>query len=334
MLAKLQSLLATTQSPQPTTPEPSKDTGQAAAAQPELLQGLGRRARRPTNTTVSSESTVDSDFNISFEQQQQQRLLSKREQRQLVAHRLPDIQRLSRLHPVSKVLQQTEWDCGLASVCMVLRSFGQATCTVLQLERDVQTQSVWTIDLAFLLRRHLPDHADFTYYTTCVGVNPQHASSEFYSMEIDEDFSRVIALFSKARVEQLVQIVEVKISLLDLKRFLVHRRYVALLLVDSRWLACVDCEQKQQARGRHKRSLSEMSRLGHRGVLGWLARRRISNAGFVGHYVLLIAYIPSLDMFVYRDPAIPEEFCLASALAVDAARSCPGTDHDCIIVKL
>ncbi|KAJ2630052.1 hypothetical protein H4R22_002935 [Coemansia sp. RSA 1290] len=327
MFTKLQSFL--------TSPEPNKDTGQAAA-QPEL-QSLDRRTRRPTNATVSSESTVSSDFNTPFEQQQQQqqRVLSRRELRQLVAHRLPDIQRLSRLHPVSKVLQQTEWDCGLANVCMILRSFGLATCTVLQLEHDVQTQSVWTIDLAFLLHKHLPDHADFTYYTTCVGVNPQHANNEFYSMEIDEDFSRIIALFSKARVERLVQIVEVKISLLDLKRFLVHRQYVALLLVDSRCLECVDCEQRQQqAKGRHKRSISEMPRRGHRGVLGWLTRRRISNAGFIGHYVLLIAYIPSLDMFVYRDPAIPEEFCLASASVIDSARSCPGTDHDCIIVKL
>ncbi|KAI9504570.1 Guanylyl cyclase [Coemansia spiralis] len=226
-----------------------------------------------------------------------------------------DLERLSRLHPVSKVLQQESWDCGLACVCMILRAFGQATCTVAKLERQAQTSSIWTIDLAFLLHRNLP-HADFTYYTACVGVNPEHTKNSFYSGLLDEDEQRVMQLFSRARAEMSVRIVEIAIPLLDLKRFLVHRQYVAVLLVDSAALKCIA--------GAGSRS----------GVLSWFSRRRWAKDGYLGHYILLFAFIPSLDVFLYRNPAIPEEFCLASAATINAARTRSGTDADCIILKL
>ncbi|KAJ2666980.1 hypothetical protein IW148_000399 [Coemansia sp. RSA 1199] len=311
IIAKLQSLLAS----------PDHGKAQSAPAEapvvPEALSAPAElrttRQRRATDATESSVSTTGSDTGDHTQG------LTKHETQRLVQWRLADLERLSRVHPVSKVLQQYEWDCGLACVSMIVRAFG-ATCTVEQLARDVHTQSVWTIDLAMLLRTRLP-RADFTYYTTCIGVNPQHSESMFYSSELDDDWRRVIALFSAARVEQTVRVVELELPLLDLKRFVVHRQYVAILLVDTPVLTCTLCS------GHHRRSRSAAPRM-----LSWL--RRTSTTPFVGHYVLVIAYVPALDMFVYRNPALPEEFCLAPAATVDAARRRPGTDHDCIILKL
>ncbi|PIA18685.1 hypothetical protein COEREDRAFT_38880 [Coemansia reversa NRRL 1564] len=214
-----------------------------------------------------------------------------------------DLELVSRLHPVSKVLQQSQWDCGLACVCMVLRAFGQPTCTVAKLTHQLQTQSPWTIDLAFLLQQNL-GQIDFTYYTTYAGVNPDHVQRSFYSEELDADQSRVLRLFARTRISQDVRVVELEIPLIDLERFLVHRQYVAMLLVDNSALRCVVCIASQKA------------------------------SGFLGHYILLIGFIPSLDMFMYRDPGIPEEFCLATAATIDAARKRPGTDADCIILKI
>ncbi|KAJ1987404.1 hypothetical protein GGI25_000770 [Coemansia spiralis] len=327
-----------------------------------------RRKRRQTDATISSVSTTVSADSVSVAMSTAATAASplpssKQEMERLLSYRMGDLERLSRLHPVSKVLQQESWDCGLACVCMILRAFGQATCTVAKLERQAQTSSIWTIDLAFLLHRNLP-HADFTYYTACVGVNPEHTKNSFYSGLLDEDEQRVMQLFSRARAEMSVRIVEIAIPLLDLKRFLVHRQYVAVLLVDSAALKCIACERSPRAlssatssatsrAGGHGRSKSinvfrfskpannapsaaaNDSGAGSRsGVLSWFSRRRWAKDGYLGHYILLFAFIPSLDVFLYRNPAIPEEFCLASAATINAARTRSGTDADCIILKL
>ncbi|KAJ2805559.1 hypothetical protein H4R21_001214 [Coemansia helicoidea] len=264
------------------------------------------RRRRATDATLSSVSTVSSESVTA---------LGRHEMQRLVTCRMGDLGRLSRMHPVSKVLQQESWDCGLACVCMVVRAFGHPTCTVGRLASQVGTQSVWTIDLVFLLHSILGS-ADFTYYTTCIGINPEHAKKEFYSDALEGDEERVVRLFAMAR--QRVRVVELEIPLLDLQRFLAHRCYVAVLLVDGCVIRCMACRADPAA---------------HRGVRTWLTqwhrRRR-----FVGHYILLIAYIPSLDVFIYRDPALTSEFCVAPSATIDAARCRPGTDADCIVVRL
>ncbi|KAJ2779655.1 hypothetical protein GGI15_003801 [Coemansia interrupta] len=325
------------------------------------------RPRRQTDATVSSVSTAISvDASGSLVRQQ--------DVEKILPHRMADLERISRLHPVSKVLQQDSWDCGLACVCMILRAFGQATCSISQLARQADTDSVWTIDLAVLIHRNV--HADFTFYTQCAGINPEYASNDFYQSAMDEDEARVQKLFSRVLADQSVRIMELVIPLIDLERFLVHRQYVAILLVDKSVLKCVSCEMTQSsmaataaaaakrkaAHGRSKSvnvfrsaavtASSSSEKPSHQashstkhstgpskgkaggGMLSWFSRRRQMKDGYLGHYILLIAYIPSLDMFLYRDPGIPEEFCMASAAAINTARTRPGTDADCIILKL
>ncbi|KAJ2080513.1 hypothetical protein H4R24_003033 [Coemansia sp. RSA 988] len=319
-----------------------------------LTHGWRRgRTRRPTDATVNSISTTGSnDTTESMAAMWGAPAAasghSRQETERLLQRRMRDLELVSRLHPVSKVLQQSQWDCGLACVCMVLRAFGQPTCTVTRLEHQLQTQSPWTIDLAFLLLQNL-GQIDFTYYTTYAGVNPDHLQRSFYSEELDADQSRVLRLFARTRISQDVRVVELEIPLIDLERFLVHRQYVAMLLVDNSALRCVACiaakkagsKEKKHAARRGGTKSAESSPPLHNtskassGMFSWLARwRQADGAGFLGHYILLIGFIPSLDMFMYRDPGIPEEFCLATAETIDTARRRPGTDADCIILKI
>ncbi|KAJ1884532.1 hypothetical protein LPJ66_010565, partial [Kickxella alabastrina] len=193
----------------------------------------------------------------------------------------------------------------------------------------------------------------------CAGINPEYASHAFYQEGLDEDEVRVQKLFNQAQADQAIRIVEIVIPLIDLKRFLVHRQYVAILLVDKAVLKCVSCEMARQASAaaakrltahgrsrsvnifRSNTSASESTVSGAKpaagertGMLSWFSRKRQMKAGYLGHYILLIAYIPSLDMFLFRDPGIPEEFCMASATMINTARNRPGTDADCVILKL
>ncbi|KAJ2219608.1 hypothetical protein IWW45_009296, partial [Coemansia sp. RSA 485] len=198
------------------------------------------RPRRLTDATVSSGPTPINTSDDSSASPVRPQDVDK-----LLPHRLADLERLSRLHPVSKILQQDSWDCGLACICMVLRAFGHATCSIARLARQAQTDSVWTIDLAYLLYRNV--RADFTFYTQCAGINPEYAAQAFYEQGLDDDEKRVRGLFARARADQSIRIIEIVIPLIDLKRFLVHRQYVAVLLVDNAVLRCLACERARAA---------------------------------------------------------------------------------------
>ncbi|KAJ2000899.1 hypothetical protein GGI04_003963 [Coemansia thaxteri] len=375
---KLQTLVTTVVSPiaQRSPPTLTPATFDAAACDAALLQlpltkldtpepvgvlsgdtlrpATRRRHRRQTDATDSSISTVASADQAAVAATGSPPV-SRQDIDRLLPHRMADLERLSRLHPVSKVLQQDSWDCGLACVCMILRTFGYTTCTIAQLARQAQTDSIWTIDLAYLLHHFL--RADFTYYTKCLGINPEHTQHDFYRQDLDDDEARVQRLFARARRDAVIQIVEIVIPLIDLKRFLVHRQYVAILLVDSAMIKCIACEKFRRAATAHashhhgrSRSMNLFSFAGSRppptttgasaaaapagGMFTWFSRRRQIKDGYLGHYILLIAYIPSLDVFLYRDPGIPEEYCLATACTINTARNRPGTDADCIILKL
>lgn len=43
---------------------------------------------------------------------------------------------------------------------------------------------------------------------------------------------------------------------------------------------------------------------------------------------MLIGYDPTEDVFIYRDPAVRDQFCVISADDLDDARQSEGTDHD------
>ncbi|KAG0165590.1 hypothetical protein DFQ30_008263 [Apophysomyces sp. BC1015] len=84
----------------------------------------------------------------------------------------------------------TRWDCGLACVVMVLRGVG-IDCTLEYLTSQCGLESIWTIDLAFLLCDHVKD---FTYYTSYFGSRKEHQDTKFYQDNFDEDEKRGIAI--------------------------------------------------------------------------------------------------------------------------------------------
>jgi len=55
---------------------------------------------------------------------------------------------------------------------------------------------------------------------------------------------------------------------------------------------------------------------------------------FQGHFIVLVSFDPKTDSFIYRDPGVVDEVCMISAKNFEAARQSPGTDEDCIVIKL
>lgn len=74
---------------------------------------------------------------------------------------------------VPHVQQEQNWDCGLACVLMVLGSLGAQRCDLRTMRRLCTTQSIWTIDLAHLLRAF---GVDVRFVSLELGVNPQYST--------------------------------------------------------------------------------------------------------------------------------------------------------------
>ncbi|CAO3597183.1 unnamed protein product [Absidia cylindrospora] len=219
-------------------------------------------------------------------------------------------------HIVPHVIQNTNWDCGLASAAMILRGIS-VDVSVEDLAKQCAVESVWTIDLAFLLRKYVQD---FTYYTSYFGSRKEYQDDHFYQDEFDQDQIRVNRLFSIAKSSS-IHVVRMVLPLDDFKRFLYCKKFTMIVLVNARYLKCPICKENQSC------VLSACSQLN--GILN-----KVKGNDYLGHFVVLIGYDPIDDVFIYRDPATGDSYCVISAEDLDHARQAEGTDHDCIVIQL
>ncbi|KAF4395663.1 hypothetical protein G4B88_013437 [Cannabis sativa] len=80
---------------------------------------------------------------------------------------------------VPHVNQLYSWDCGLACVLMVFRTFSINVHSIESLAELCCTTSIWTVDLAYLLQKF---SVSFSYYTVTFGANPNYSVETFYKV--------------------------------------------------------------------------------------------------------------------------------------------------------
>lgn len=78
---------------------------------------------------------------------------------------------------------------------MTLEGLG-VNCNVHDLRRLCPSNSIWSVDLAFLLRNYVED---FTYYTSFLGSRIEYRRDKFYRDSWTEDQKRVNKLFAIAK---------------------------------------------------------------------------------------------------------------------------------------
>ena len=141
------------------------------------------------------------------------------------------------------------------------------------------TQSVWTIDLALLLRRAtgIDNGLRFLLCTTTLGAEDSYAEEAFYKQEFEVDAARINGLFRSATS---LRINYIKISLLseDLARLMSTGSVVIIMLLDLRII-------RQASAG--------PSFLGN----------SFNSGGYLGHYIVICGYDSSTARYTYMDPA-------------------------------
>ncbi|XP_072809570.1 protein GUCD1 isoform X11 [Vicugna pacos] len=100
--------------------------------------------------------------------------------------------------PVPIIQQLYHWDCGLACSRMVLRYLGQLDDSEFESAlRELRlTKSIWTIDLAYLMRHFGVRHR---FCTQTLGVDKGYKNQSFYRKHFDTEETRVNQLFAQAK---------------------------------------------------------------------------------------------------------------------------------------
>jgi hypothetical protein len=78
---------------------------------------------------------------------------------------------------------------------MTMRALGRDV-DIADLRQQCHVNSIWTIDLAFLLRNYVED---FTYYTSFLGSRKEYQQNKFYQENFSDDEKRVNKLFAIAK---------------------------------------------------------------------------------------------------------------------------------------
>ena len=249
-------------------------------------------------------------------------------------------------HAVPHVKQTYNWDCGLACVLMVVRALGASAhhCDLRTLRQLCRTTSIWTVDLAYLLRRF---GADVTFTTVTMGANPAYESESFYRDNLREDCERVDALFKGARANG-ISIERKSLSLDAIKAYAGDGEYLVILLVDKPKLgvkprdAMVLPEGENNGRGGSDRFGWLTGAAGK--PAAWGARRGSESAstfangtapsrGYTGHYIVVCGYNPVDGEFLCRDPASHVRDLIITAENLEKARRAFGTDEDILLVR-
>eukprot|EP00897_Mesotaenium_endlicherianum_P006085 jgi/Mesen1/5504/ME000277S04718 len=217
---------------------------------------------------------------------------------------------------VPHVRQLYNWDCGLACVLMVLRALhppqqqekGVALkdFTLKELSKACGTSSIWTVDLAHLLRCYA---LDVTFLTVTIGANPSFARETFYQENMEEDGKRVNRLFEKA-AQVGICLQRRSVSGEELASLLLSGFFLAIALVDKRKLShpWTDLMCLPECCG--------------------------MNPGYTGHYVVLCGFDQRSQEYEIRDPASSSEVGKISADALEEARKTYGTDEDLLLVRI
>uniref|UniRef100_A0A8C9Q7Y6 Guanylyl cyclase domain containing 1 n=1 Tax=Spermophilus dauricus TaxID=99837 RepID=A0A8C9Q7Y6_SPEDA len=221
--------------------------------------------------------------------------------------------------PVPIIQQLYHWDCGLACSRMVLRYLGQLDDGEFEsaLQELRLTRSIWTIDLAYLMRHFGVRHR---FCTQTLGVDKGYKNQSFYRKHFDTEETRVNQLFAEAKACKVL-VEKCTVSVQDIQAHLAQG-HVAIVLVNSGVLHCDLCSSPVK--------YCCFAPRGHRCFC--------RTPDYQGHFIVLRGYNRATGCIFYNNPAYADPYadrmCSTSVSNFEEARTSYGTDEDILFVYL
>ena len=215
--------------------------------------------------------------------------------------------------------QRGDWDCGPACATTLARVvLGERNAPNLDdVRRAVgRRKSVWTIDLAFALKKCGVERV--VMCTTCAGTNAGLCEEAFYRDDLLDDARRVNGLFSRCKRalkdggsgDETVPELRVQSLTREALVEVIKAGWFAMALVDKYTMLSNTQEQDDDDDD--------------------------DATGFIGHYVVIVGVHDSIAgrLFTVLDPSGEESFKLSvPSDRLDKARKTLGTDEDLIFVS-
>ncbi|KAJ4941380.1 hypothetical protein JOQ06_011263 [Pogonophryne albipinna] len=205
------------------------------------------------------------------------------------------------------------WDCGLACSRMVLKYLHpisdeefQRACWELKL-----TESVWTIDLAYLMCHLGIKHC---FCTQTLGVDKGFRNQNFYKKHFDTEEDRVNELFLKAESKD-VTVKKCSVPLQEIQSHL-EQGHVAIVLVNAVVLTCDLCS----------------SPVKYCCFLPVGQKCFCRKPEYQGHFVVVCGYNRTTGCIFYNNPAYSDRVCCTSVSVFEEARRSYGTDEDILLI--
>uniref|UniRef100_UPI003AAE5AD3 protein GUCD1 isoform X2 n=1 Tax=Centroberyx gerrardi TaxID=166262 RepID=UPI003AAE5AD3 len=215
---------------------------------------------------------------------------------------------------VPVIRQLYHWDCGLACSRMVLKYLHpvsdeefQSACWELKL-----TESVWTIDLAYLMCHLGIKHR---FCTQTLGVDKGFRNQSFYKKHFDTEEDRVNELFLKAESKGVV-VKKCSVTNQEIQAHL-DQGHVAIVLVNAVVLTCELCS----------------SPVKYCCFLPVGQKCFCRKPEYQGHFVVVCGFNRSTGCIFYNNPAYSDPgVCCTSISNFEEARRSYGTDEDILFI--
>ena len=142
---------------------------------------------------------------------------------------------------IRRVEQLESWDCGMACLLMAMdwarhEHQQQAPCSRQDLLQEIATQSVWTVDLVWLLHKHIDQRGlglRFLFSSWELQVNTSLLQFDYYKAAFRSDRERVNAIFDRLRQQELPVIQQRNLSLKRIIQLIRLPNCIAIALVDN-----------------------------------------------------------------------------------------------------
>ncbi|KAM0014431.1 putative guanylate cyclase [Helianthus debilis subsp. tardiflorus] len=212
----------------------------------------------------------------------------------------------SRFINVPHIKQERMWDCGLVCALMVLKTLNINHYDIEDLEAFCGTDSIWTVDLAYLLQKL---SISFSYITITLGANPNYSLETFYEKQLTDDIVRVNTLFKRSKEAGI-----------DIECRSIKEDELAVLILSGKCLVIALVDQYI------------LSRPWTEDV--YVPDFYSGSSGYTGHYIVICGYDALTDEFEIRDPASSRIRETISSRCLEKARKSFGTDEDILLIHL
>ncbi|XP_010003158.1 PREDICTED: protein GUCD1 [Chaetura pelagica] len=226
----------------------------------------------------------------------------------------PDLQPFDCIQLKVPVIQQLyHWDCGLACSRMVLQYLNHLDNDEFQkaIQELQLTKSIWTIDLAYLMRHFGVRHK---FCTQTLGVDKGYKNQSFYRKHFDTEENRVNQLFAQAKACKVL-VEKCTVTVQDIQNHL-SQGHVAIVLVNAVLLLCDLCS----------------SPVKYCCFLPIGQKCFCRNPDYQGHFIVLCGYNKASGSIYYNNPAYADRTCCTSISNFEEARTSYGTDEDILFI--